>query len=83
MAVSLGFHTTPLPYVLTIECEASSRRSLLWKVTIMHGVYARLPAMAVKLNGVTDATNPSSDRYRIKLRVVLASSLIGLSLIHI
>ena len=43
----------------------------------MHGVYARLPAMAVKLNGVTDATNPSRDRYRIRLRVVLASSLIG------
>ena len=43
----------------------------------MAGVYAKFPAMAVKLKGETEATKPSSDLYLIKLRVVPGSSLIG------
>lgn len=41
------------------------------------GVYARLPPMAVKLNGLTAATKPSIPRYRKEFFVTFGSSLIG------
>lgn len=36
---------------------------------MMAGVYAKFPAMAVKLKGETEATNPSRERYLIRFRV--------------
>lgn len=41
------------------------------------GVYARLPPMAVKLNGDTAATKPSMPLYRMEFLVTDASSLMG------
>jgi hypothetical protein len=35
--------------------------------TMMAGVNPRLPPIAVKLKGETEATKPSSERYRIRL----------------
>ena len=46
-------------------------------LTITQGVYARFPAIAVKLKGVTEAMNPSIALYLIRLRVVEGSSEMG------
>ena len=40
-------------------------------------MYARFPAIAVKLKGVTEAMNPSIALYLIRLRVVEGSSEMG------
>ena len=41
------------------------------------GVYARFPAMAVKLKGVTEAMNPSRALYLIRFSVWSGFSLMG------
>ena len=51
-------------------------------LTIIAGVYAKFPAIAVKLKGETEATNPSKDRYLIKFNVVFGSSEMGWYLVN-